>query len=340
MRSNALMHNKFIVIDPDSDQNSWLFMGGTNLTRNQLYIDPNSSLTFEDQMLARVYMKEFETLWGGEQDNYQPETSLRSREKINNTPEDMFLNSIPVRSYFSPSDKTTNGILRALESAESEIYFSLLTFTKNEIRDLLLKKQEEGVEIRGIINNINDNGGEYSTLRENGIAVQASEQGFIHHHKYAIIDPGTENAALLIGSHNWTQKAEDTNDENLLVLFEEDLSLIFLEEFMARWCENDPLHTECIPSEDPEIASSFDLQVYPHPTFSHDVQLHWDGEQAQEFELFISSTDGRLIKLQTQTLVPGINSMSGLGSLSAGMYYIYYRSSAASGQLKLLLLGS
>ncbi|NBC03246.1 MAG: hypothetical protein GVY20_06020 [Bacteroidetes bacterium] len=340
MRSNALMHHKFIVIDPDSDQNSWLFMGGTNLTRNQLYVDPNSALTFEDQMLARVYLKEFETLWGGTQANYRPETSRRSTQKLNNTPAKMFLNSIPVRSYFSPSDGTTQGIVRALESAEREIYFSLLTFTKNEVRDLLLKKHEEGVKIRGIINNINDNGGEYFTLRENGIDVQASDQGHIHHHKYAIIDPGTENAALIIGSHNWTQKAEDTNDENLLVLFDGDLSLIFLEEFMARWCENDPLHSECILSEDPEMGSFSGLQVIPQPAFSDDVNLYWGGEQAEEFELFVASTDGRLIQLPKQMLNPGVNALSGLPSLSSGMYYLHYQSTSASGQLKLLLLGS
>lgn len=337
---NALMHHKFIVIDPESASNAWLFMGGTNLTRNQLYTDPNSALTFEDQMLARIYLKEFESLWGGQGEFYQAETSTRGRQKVNNTPEDLFYRTFPTRSYFSPSDGTTNGILRALETAENEIYFSLLTFTKNEIRDLLLEKQSLGVEIKGIINNINDNGGEYYTLRENGLDVQASNQGFIHHHKYAIIDPGTERSAVIIGSHNWTQKAEDTNDENMLVLFEEDLSLIFLEEFMARWCENDPLHAECIEEEDPVAADRSGLSVFPQPTFNHEVQLHWGGEQAEDFELYISSTDGRLLELSKQTLVPGVNTLPALSSLSAGMYYVHYQSEEATGRLKLLLLGS
>jgi len=337
---NALMHHKFIVIDPESPSDAWLFMGGTNLTRNQLYTDPNSALTFEDQMLARIYLKEFESLWGGEGDFYQSELSIRGDDKLNNTPEDLFFRTFPVRSYFSPSDGTTQGILRALESAEEEIYFSLLTFTKNEIRDLLLDKQSQGVQIKGIINNINDNGGEYFTLRDNGVDVQASNQGFIHHHKYAIIDPGTERSALIVGSHNWTQKAEDTNDENLLILFEEDLSLIFLEEFMARWCENDPLHSECILAEDPETISPSGLRVIPQPTVAHRVQLHWGGDQAQKFELFISSIDGRVIELSNQVLVPGMNSLSGIPSLPDGMYYIHYRSEQLTGRLKLLLLES
>ncbi len=337
---NALMHHKFIVIDPESPSDAWLFMGGTNLTRNQLYTDPNSALTFKDQMLARIYLKEFESLWGGQGEFYEAESSIRGDDKSNNTPEDLFFRTFPVRSYFSPSDGTTQGILRALETAEDEIYFSLLTFTKNEIRDLLLDKQSQGVQIRGIINNINDNGGEYFTLRENGIEVQASNQGYIHHHKYAIIDPGTERSALIVGSHNWTQKAEDTNDENLLVLFEEDLSLIFLEEFMARWCENDPLHSECILAEDPETVSSSGLRVIPQPTVAHRVQLHWGGEQAQNFELFISSIDGRLIELSNQVLVPGINSLSGIPALPAGMYYIHYKSEQTTGRLKLLLIES
>ncbi|GEM_PF-693277 len=340
LRNNALMHHKFIVVDPESAQNSWLFMGGTNLTRNQLYVDPNSALTFEDQMLAKVYQKEFETLWGGQGAMFAPDLSLRSRGKTNNTPEDMFLRSIPVRSYFSPSDGTTDGILKALESAKDEIYFSLLTFTKNEIRDLLIQKHQEGVKIKGIINNINDNGGEYYNLIEEGIDVQASNQSFIHHHKYAIIDPGTDNAALIIGSHNWTQKAEDTNDENTLILFERDLSLIFVEEFMARWCENDPLNVECLSNDEPVVVQKTGLSVFPQPTFSHNIQIHWEGDQSVNYDFFISSPDGRVLSLSNRLLVPGINTLSISESLSAGMYYLHYRNSFSSGTLRIIIVES
>lgn len=338
--SNALMHHKFIVIDPGSVSNAWLFMGGTNLTRNQLYTDPNSAMTFEDQMLAKVYFKEFETLWGGTGNFFNLSESRRSRQKVEDTPEEMFLNTIPLRSYFSPSDGTTAGILRALEQAEDEIYFSLLTFTKNEIRDLLLEKQEEGVKVRGIINNINDNGGEYSTLRENGVDVLAANQNHIHHHKYAIIDPGTERSCLIMGSHNWTQKAEDTNDENLLVLYERDLSSIFLEEFMARWCEIDPLHPLCVEEEDPLDTALVQLRVAPHPAPSSDIGLLWSAETEEEFHFEVTSMSGQVLSQSRQVLFPGSNRLLVQHHFPSGFYNLRYWNDERQGRIPLMIVNS
>jgi len=336
--SSALMHHKFIVIDPNSVSNAWLFMGGTNLTRNQLYTDPNSAMTFEDQMLAKVYLKEFETLWGGSGNFFNVSESRRSRQKVRDTPEEMFLSTIPLKSYFSPSDGTTEGILQALEQAEEEIYFSLLTFTKNEIRDLLLEKQKEGVKVRGIINNINDNGGEYFTLRENGVDVLAANQNHIHHHKYAIIDPGTARSCLIMGSHNWTQKAEDTNDENLLVLYERDLSVIFLEEFMARWCEIDPLHALCGGGADLSDSAFIQLQVVPHPATSSDIGLLWSAEVEEEFHIKIVSSSGQVISLSRQVLFPGNNQLLIQNHLPGGYYHLRYWNDEYQGYLPLMIV--
>jgi len=38
------------------------------------------------------------------------------------------------------------------------------------------------------------------------------------HHKFAIVDPGTPQATVITGSHNWSSSANHINDENLLII--------------------------------------------------------------------------------------------------------------------------
>ena len=62
----GIMHNKFLIIDVNSVNNSWIMTGSTNWTNpSNLFNDYNNLIFVQDQALARAYTLEFEEMWSG-----------------------------------------------------------------------------------------------------------------------------------------------------------------------------------------------------------------------------------------------------------------------------------
>jgi phosphatidylserine/phosphatidylglycerophosphate/cardiolipin synthase-like enzyme len=163
-----------------------------------------------------------------------------------------------VESWFSPSDRTTSHIVEALETADSEILFALLTFTKDDQADVIANRFLDNVSVRGLIENTGDVGSEYNYLTGYGMDVQRHVFPGTMHHKYGIIDANAPDSqpVLVTGSHNWTFTAETENDENTLVIHDANIALLYRAEFEQRWQEN-------VTST--ETANAPALEIYPNP---------------------------------------------------------------------------
>ncbi|MCB0762801.1 MAG: hypothetical protein KDC12_14840, partial [Flavobacteriales bacterium] len=60
----GIMHNKFIVIDREAVDNTWVITGSTNHTWANMGWDFNNMICIQDQSLVRAYTLEFEEMWG------------------------------------------------------------------------------------------------------------------------------------------------------------------------------------------------------------------------------------------------------------------------------------
>lgn len=263
---NGIMHNKTIVIDAQYPDDCWVITGSMNFTQGNIFEDYNNMLMIQDQTLAKTYTVEFEEIWGGDGDDYDINASKFGAEKSNNTPHLFNIGGRTIEQYFSPSDPVTSTIARVMQTADASINFGLLTFTNNEIGDVVVARHSAGVDVKGIIDNTGDVGSEYNHLISNGIPTVNFEppsgwQQF--HHKYGIIDadaPGS-NPTVITGSHNWTAAAQTVNDENTLVIYDADIANLYRQEFYKRWCE----FTDCTAATlDTKAGSNFCL-VYPNP---------------------------------------------------------------------------
>ncbi|MFH1320030.1 MAG: phospholipase D-like domain-containing protein [Bacteroidota bacterium] len=238
--SVGIMHNKFVVIDVNSQDSSWVITGSTNWTSNNLESDYNNMVIIQDQALARAFTLEFEEFWGSTTTVPNPVNAKFGPDKTDNTPHEFNIAGRWVELYFSPSDNTTTYILNSILSSESDLEFAVLSFTKNELGTGVLDVHNSGSNVKGIIENTNDTGCEYDFLDTNGVDVQSHLTApFILHHKYCVVD--ATNAAsdpqLVTGAHNWSNAAETSNDENTLIIHDEIVANMYLEEFMARYCE-------------------------------------------------------------------------------------------------------
>ena len=349
----GIMHNKFIVIDADIADSAWVLSGSTNWTTNQLFDDPNHIIMVQDQSVARAYELEFNEMWGSEGDQYDLDNAKFGSDKTNNTPHHFIVNGNDFEVYFSPSDNTTYNISNALKTANDEIDFALLVFTNNQLGSTILEQYESGVEVNGIIEQVNTEGSEYEFLLEEGVNV-ISHQGFgdSFHHKYCIVDhANTDSDPLVItGSHNWSGAAETNNDENTMIIHDANITNQFYQEFHQRMNElenqvepsyncvgdacTDPMdgsgtysslaacESVCNSTSIDELKTQ-DIQLYPNPN-NGTFTLQVVSLESVNVEYKIIDIQGKTILTDYATIAKGLNNIEMKKNLKAGLYFIEF----------------
>lgn len=258
----GIMHHKFIVTDYESIENSWIVSGSTNPNYNNLTIDYNNLIAIQDQALAKAFHYEFNEMWGDTGLIPDLLNSSFSSDKIDNTPHHFSVNGKRIELYFSPSDHTTSRISEVIENAVSTVDFAMMAFTEDVLGNSIISAHNNQIEVRGIIDYVEYSGSEYDKLLVAGVKVYdyANSDGTgwpdaaTVHHKFAVMDAGTENGIVITGSHNWTASAESKNDENTLIIHDKETSSLFLKEVkriqnqifknLSPVCTNDLLQAE------------------------------------------------------------------------------------------------
>jgi phosphatidylserine/phosphatidylglycerophosphate/cardiolipin synthase-like enzyme len=240
-----LMHNKFLVIDAALADRAWVMSGSLNWTTGNMTDDFNNTLFIQDQSLARAYELEFNEMWGSAGAWPDAAQARFGAFKRDDTPHHFRIAGHAVESWFSPSDRVTRRLVDAIASADVEAQFALFSFTRDEPGTSLRDAHFSGVQIRGMIENINDPGVEYGYLLSQNVPVAAHTLPGLLHHKYLVVDAAAPDSDPLVvtGSHNWSYTAEASNDENTLVIYDAVLATLFKAEFERRWAEQNPAAT-------------------------------------------------------------------------------------------------
>jgi len=102
-------------------------------------------------------------------------------------------------------------------------------FTHPKIANELMLKRAEGIDVKGIIEK-STTGNKYSKhemLAANGVDVKLESTSALLHHKVFIID----KRIVITGSMNPTESGIGRNDENVLIVYNEDFAMRYLDEF-------------------------------------------------------------------------------------------------------------
>ena len=216
----ALMHNKFVVVD---DKTVWT--GSTNLTDRGVNHNNNNVIVIESTELAQNFTIEFNEMWNGEFGITSPTDTPYPKLSLDGT---------IVECYFAPEDAVEDKIVEALQQAQNSIYFATFTFTSDPIEEILLSKDQQGVEIGGIYETRQKSAyWSYDALYDTGIPVITDDSGYTMHHKFFIIDEET----VITGSFNPTNNANKNNDENILIIHNSDIAEAFYNEYNRMWNE-------------------------------------------------------------------------------------------------------
>lgn len=258
-RGSDLMHHKMLIVDGQR-----IVMGSANFTTSDVHGDAfnpdsrgnaNHLLVINSAAIAQWFTDEFNLMWGdgpgGQED------SLFGLQKPYRPPQTFTVGASTVTVQVSPTsssldwDQSVNGLIgRSLAPAQSSIDLALFVFSDQELSNILESRHQQGVEVRALI----DPGFMYRsysegldmlgiTLPDNRCVIEANNHpwpnaiatvgipalpdGDILHHKVGIVDGTT----VITGSQNWSNAANNGNDENLLVIENPAIAAHFQREF-------------------------------------------------------------------------------------------------------------
>mgnify|MGYP001563744833 CR=1 FL=1 len=207
-----LMHNKFCIFD-----HSKVFTGSFNPTKNDATRNNNNLVIIESVTMAKNYEEEFNEMWSG----------VFGRGK--QIQEDkLYLNGFLVENYFCPDDSCEERTLKFLQSAKKRIYFMTFSFTSDDLGEEIIKNYHYDLDVKGVFDTTQA-GSTYSEIHKMaalGIDVRKDETKGFMHHKVFIVDD-----AVLFGSYNPTSSGDEDNDENVVIIYNKEITEQFVEEF-------------------------------------------------------------------------------------------------------------
>jgi phosphatidylserine/phosphatidylglycerophosphate/cardiolipin synthase-like enzyme len=215
---SAFMHNKFIVID-----RRVLWLGSWNMTTNDTYRNNNNMLRLRSQLAADAYQKEFQAMFDGQFGTRKP-IIIHPAIRLDETPIDL---------HFSPTDGVAQYILTEIGRARRSIQFMAFSFTSDDIASAMVDRRSAGLSVQGVMErqNVEGTGAAFQQLDRGGVEVLEDGNCYILHHKVIIID----EQIVITGSYNFTNSAEQSNDENLVIIADKELAAQYIAEFERVW---------------------------------------------------------------------------------------------------------
>lgn len=213
---NAIMHDKFVVVDQKA-----VWMGSWNFTTNDTYRYNNNGILIQSPELAKNYTVTFEKMWR--------DKLFGGQRKPGGTTPKLTIGGVAVESYFAPEDGVTEKIVNRLKAAQKTIDFMAFSFTDDEIGATVSGRAKAGVKVRGVFEKTGSETqfSEFGRMKSAGLDVLQDGNPYLMHHKVFVIDGKT----TIVGSFNFSQNAENSNDENLLIVDEDAMAASFTQEF-------------------------------------------------------------------------------------------------------------
>jgi phosphatidylserine/phosphatidylglycerophosphate/cardiolipin synthase-like enzyme len=216
----GLMHNKFVVID-----RLQVWTGSMNLTVGGAYRDNNNLLRLASPEAAQAYRNVFDEMFS--EKLFGPDRSIHY-----SVPVKLTIENTDLEIFFSPEDKPASRIIELVQGAEHSIHFMAYNFTSNEIGEAVMERAQAGVGVSGIMDEgqvRSSQGTEYDPFIQTGLDVRldGNENGLMHH-KVLIID----RKIVITGSYNFTASAEESNDENVVIIFNPEVAELYYQEYL------------------------------------------------------------------------------------------------------------
>lgn len=284
-KGSRLMHHKFVVVDHRfviiTSANFTLSDTSGDFTNSSSLGNANNLLKVDSPELAKLITEEFNIMWGervgGKLDSkFGLQKPLRKSQTITLNNSKITVNFSPI-SPTEPWGDSANGLIsKTLSASKKTVDLALFVFSDQQLANILEERHDQNVQVRALIEpqfayrsysealdmmgfalseNCKyevDNRPWKNPISTVGVPILA--KGDLLHHKFAVID----NQTVITGSHNWSEAANNGNDEILVVIENPTVAAHYQREF-------DRLYSTIKPGLTANIQAKIDQQVKQCP---------------------------------------------------------------------------
>jgi phosphatidylserine/phosphatidylglycerophosphate/cardiolipin synthase-like enzyme len=215
-KRESLMHHKYVIIDRLD-----VWTGSMNFTVNGAYRNDNNLVHIRSRYVAEDYLREFEEMF--------LERHFGALSRADTPYPQVTVEGVRLEIFFSPDDDVSLALNQIIRTAEESIDFLVYSLTSDLITEAILDRAKASVVVRGVIERgqVANAGSDFQRLKDEGVDVRIDGNPRKMHHKVFIID----KKAVITGSYNFSKSAEEYNDENVMILYDEGAAEEFLLEF-------------------------------------------------------------------------------------------------------------
>ncbi len=251
-KGSGLMHHKFIVVD-----DRLVIVTSANFTSSDIHGDisnPNSTgnannlVQIDSPKLAALFTQEFNLMWNGDRafGVKKPYRPVQTVQVGNTTIDVQFSPTSPTKSW----RQSTNGLIaKTISTSNQSVDLALFVFSDQTIANTLEQQSSHNVQVRAVIEPdfiyrpYSEALDMMGVTLSNKCKVEANNhpwhnpittvgvpqllKGDLLHHKFAVID----KSAVITGSHNWSEAANSSNDETLLIIHSPTVAAHYKQEF-------------------------------------------------------------------------------------------------------------
>jgi phosphatidylserine/phosphatidylglycerophosphate/cardiolipin synthase-like enzyme len=210
-----IFHQKFALRDyrrgrASKPGNPALLSGSANFTFTDTHRNLNHVFVFKSSAVCRQYEVEFDELSLGR----------FGRQIHGDVPKLFDLGGIPAKILFAPEHTPELEIMKQMLKGSKEVYFAIFTFAGSSgIDDTMVALARGDMKVCGVLDRAQAAHGWAApkTMKHKNITLfQPKKTSGVRklHHKLMVID----ERVVVAGSFNYTQPANDYNDENIFVL--------------------------------------------------------------------------------------------------------------------------
>ena len=217
---SALMHNKFWIFD---GQIVWT--GSTNITENGIFKQDNNTIVIQSPELAAIYEAEFQEMWNGE---FGPRSTSQIEQQT------LIVNGSPIKVVFTSEDPAIEqAIIPVVNAATKNIRFLAFSFTDFPLADAMIQRANNGVDVAGVFEKVGSDtdAAELKTLYCANVPVRRDGNGSFMHSKVIVVD----ERYVITGSLNFSTNAEESNDENVIIIDNADIAKLYMQDFERVW---------------------------------------------------------------------------------------------------------
>ena len=120
-------------------------------------------------------------------------------------------------------------MIEEVNAAEESVYFSIFSFTRDDLREALIGRAAAGVEVVGVwdLLGASNRFSEDEALCAAGIPIKIEDFRGIMHNKFLVIDAEGTAPRVVTGSMNWSTSGDERNDENTLIVHDGEMTMAY-----------------------------------------------------------------------------------------------------------------